>query len=190
MDKMEKLRFEFSHNNDIWIKGYDIFNRLYRRKKKIIYTVMFAVLAALFSEQIIRDPGYGVGWVCFAICLAVITVTWISPMIERKNVCEAVKELDGYRYLFTLFDDKFSVETIIMPSDNDGGEAENANDGELSDIAPTECMLSEKSIKAVETDEMIAIFSDRTQCIIPKSDISESDAEDLRSIFKDRFVKI
>lgn len=82
---MEKTSFEFSFDKDVWLKGYEIYNRLYRKRKKIIYTAVFGVLAILFLQQIIMNPSYGVGWVCMAISLGVVAAVWLNPLFERKR---------------------------------------------------------------------------------------------------------
>lgn len=182
---MEKLSFKFSHNHDFWIEGYDTYIRLYRRKRQIVFTVLFVVLAAMFIEQIIVDPEYGMGWLCLGISLFIILVNWLNPVFERKHVIAALEEIKNDSYVFRLYEHNYSVETILPQSDGEQiSDGEDSDDASYSKIPKTVTELDDKSLKAVEKEEYFGLFSAKTMCIIPKADLLPSDCEMVSQLVK------
>lgn len=187
---MEKTSFEFSFDKDVWLKGYEIYNRLYRKRKKIIYTAVFGVLALLFLQQIIMNPSYGVGWVCMAISLGVVAAVWLNPLFERKKIEPALDALKDDKYSVSIYDNKYTVKTILPESDNEFLEVdENGERIPLEPIPETSVSFEDKDFKAVITDELIGMFTANTQCIIPKKCLDEEKIKLIEDLLKDRIVK-
>lgn len=187
---MEKLSFEFSFDKEIWLKGYEIYNRLFRRHKKILYTAVFGVLALLFLQQIIMNPSYGVGWVCMAISLGVITAVWLNPLFERKKLNPALDALKDDKYLLSFYVDKYTVKTILPESDNEFLDVnENGEKVPLEPIPQTTVSFSDKDFKAVVTDDLIGMFTPGTQCIIPKKCLDEEKIKLIENLLKDKIIK-
>lgn len=168
---MENISIEYGHEKQCWLDGYDSYTRLFKRKRQIVFTVLFAVIAVLFVEQIVRDPQYGTGWFCLAICIFMLAVNLLTPHIEKKKIACALDNIKDDRYTITIYEDRFCVKTV--PS---GEEAEQ--------IPETVTLLSDKTLRAVEKQGYYGLFSKTTFCIIPRSGLSEDENEALGRLVK------
>lgn len=180
----EKYNFEFSHNSEYWLDGYSEYVKLFRRKKTIILTSAFGVLSLLFLQQVIMDSSYGMGWVCFAISVSMMLITLLSPVMEKKNIDRnALDVIKDDRYIFRIYDDKYSVETILPESDKEYLETDKeGNEISYPDIPPTVTPLSEKSLKVIEKEGYFGFFSKISYCVIPKADLSGEDIKALKEL--------
>lgn len=184
----------FGHDSSAWLKGYDDYIKLYRRTRLIITAAVFLVIGALFVEQIVRDPSYGVGWFCLAICIFIIAVNVMSPIIQKRKIASALDEIKDDRYILNIYDDRYVVETILPQretvveavSDEEGADGSETQVTEVAvssaspdenQIPPTETMLADKSLKAVERDDYFGLYSAKTFCVIPKSSLSDEGRE-------------
>ena len=64
------------------------------------------MIGALFVEQIVRDPSYGVGWFCLAICIFIIAVNVMSPLVQKRKIASALDEIKADRYILNIYDDR------------------------------------------------------------------------------------
>ncbi len=175
---------EYGFEQESWLEGYDMYYKLYRKRRTIIFAVIFLVLALLFVQQVAVDPTYGVGWMCLVICVAIAVVYLISPVIEKKNVKNALPAIENDRYVVRIYPEKVTVKTILPEDDEKYLEPDET--GELKpypEIPETVIDLSDKTLKTAETDKMFAIYTKYTQCIITKKDLSEDEIEKLREKF-------
>ncbi len=184
----------FGHDSSAWLKGYDDYIKLYRRTRLIITAAVFLVIGALFVEQIVRDPSYGVGWFCLAICIFIIAVNVMSPIVQKRKIASALDEIKDDRYILNIYDDRYVVETILPQSETvvEAVSDEESADGsktqvtevavssaspDENQIPPTETMLADKSLKAVERNDYFGLYSAKTFCVIPKSSLSDEGRE-------------
>ncbi len=175
---------EYGFEQESWLEGYDMYYKLYRKRRTIIFAVIFLVLALLFVQQVAVDPTYGVGWMCLVICVAIAVVYLISPVIEKKNVKNALPAIENDRYVVRIYPEKVTVKTILPADDEKYLEPDET--GELKpypEIPETVIDLSDKTLKTAETDKMFAIYTKYTQCIITKKDLSEDEIKMLREKF-------
>ncbi|MCD8108423.1 MAG: hypothetical protein LUE20_10775 [Oscillospiraceae bacterium] len=177
---------EYGFNQESWLEGYDMYYKMYRRRRTIAFVVLFLVLALLFVQQVVMDPSYGVGWTCLAICLAVAVVYALSPWYERKNVIKALPAIENDRYVMKIYPNKITIRTIIPSDDSQYLEPdESGNLKPYPEIPETVIDLSDKTLKTAETDKMFAVYTKYTQSIIPKSDLSEEEL----LVLRERVVK-
>ena len=152
------------------------------------------MIGALFVEQIVRDPSYGVGWFCLAICIFIIAVNVMSPIVQKRKIASALDEIKDDRYILNIYDDRYVVETILPQretvveavSDEEGADGSKTQVTEVAvssaspdenQIPPTETMLADKSLKAVERHDYFGLYSAKTLCVIPKSSLSDEGRE-------------
>ncbi len=172
---------EYGFEQESWLEGYDMYYKLYRRRRTIAFVVLFLVLALLFVQQVVLDPSYGVGWMCLAICLAVAVVYALSPWYERKNVIKALPAIENDRYVMKIYPNKITIRTIIPEEDSQYLEPdESGNLKPYPEIPETVIDLTDKTLKTAETDMMFAVYTKYTQSIIPKGDLREEEIERLR----------
>jgi len=172
---------EYGFDEESWLEGYDAYYKLYRRRRTIIFVVLFLVLAALFVQQVVLDPTYGVGWTCLAICLAIVLVYALAPAYEKRNVRRALPAIQNDRYVLKIYPNKITVRTIFPEEDSQYLEPDES--GALKpypEIPETTIDLSDKTLKTAETEKMFAVFTKYTQCIVTKGDLREEELERLK----------
>ncbi|MCD7731981.1 MAG: hypothetical protein LUH56_00870 [Oscillospiraceae bacterium] len=172
---------EYGFDEESWLEGYDMYYKLYRRKRTICFVVLFLVLAALFVQQVVLDPTYGVGWTCLAICLAIALVYALAPAYEKRNVKRALPAIENDRHVLKIYPEKITVRTILPEDDAQYLEPdESGNLMPYPEIPETVIDLTDKTLKTAETDKMFAVYTKYTQSIIPKADLSEEELERLK----------
>lgn len=155
----EKYSFEFTGDRECWLAGYREYVKAISKKRIIIDCVVFGILSLLFIQQVAIKPDYGVGWICLAISVFMIVLTFITPLRQIKSVDATLDDIDGRKYILKIYDDKYSVEGAI-----DGAE-------------PDVTSLAEKSLKAYDREKYYLIFAKDSFCVVPKADLSEADSK-------------
>ena len=112
------LSFEYNVKNSEEEQAFKAFQKKYVYKSNIIKTCLFGAAALLFLISFIRAPKEYLNPVLMFISLAVIFVIWFNTFKIRKSLLQALKMLENDRYIFTLYDDRFSIETIIDESES------------------------------------------------------------------------
>ena len=179
-----KFKTEYKISKEEWLKGYDIYASIFKKKSAYLKAAIFVIPFALCLDQVIRDPSYTMGWICIVVSLAMIVAALITPRIERKQTETALDAIKDDTYVLELYDDKFTVATKIC---EDESNLEYGADGELKplpEIPVSQCYLNDKSLRGKETDGIIALFSHTGSFFIPKSAL---DGESLE-IFKTALI--
>ena len=178
---MEKLKLVYSVKPEEWLEGYDIYQKLYRRKFTYIKAAIFLIPLLLFLEQLMHDPYYVMAYVCIAVCIGAIACIFATPKMERKNTERALEAIKDDKYELILTEDKLTVSTIIPETDGEYLEKdENGEPIPLPEIKPTVVELADKDLKVVETERIIGVFSKELSLAIPKSELNERDLAILR----------
>ncbi len=155
----EKYNIEFTGDRECWLAGYREYIKAISKKRIIIDCVVFGILSLLFIQQIVLQPNYGVGWICLAISVFMIVLTFITPIRQIKSVEATLDDIDGRKYIFKIYADKYSIEGAV--------------DGAEPDVAS----LADKSLKAYERDKYYLLFAKDAFCVIPKAELSEDDSK-------------
>jgi hypothetical protein len=94
----------------------------------------------------------------------------------RKRLVAALKNLEDDRYIFKLYDDGFSIETIISEEERDGEE--------FVPIPPKEVKFGEEGLSVIENSEMfMLIIKKETIYVLSKRVLDEKTQEILRNKF-------
>lgn len=191
------INISYKVSSEQWIQGWEKYYDTFRFKGQVIRAAIFLVPLILFVEQVIKDPSYGAGWICIVICLLSMAVLLLSKFTEKRNYIKLLEVGATDTFTLSVADNDLMLikveegqnQTVTVEDDNVSIEGELADDAdldkeELSDIPPMKCDLSDKLVKAFESDEFFGIFSDILSCVIPKSQLSEEDASSLREALK------
>lgn len=153
----EKYTLEFNGDRECWLAGYREYVKMFSKKRIIIDCALFGILSLLFIQQIVIQPDYGVGWICLAISVFMIAMSFITPVRQIKSVEATLDDIDGRKYIFKIYDDKYSV-----------GEIQQKTETSIT-------FLSEKSLRACDREKYLGLYSKNSFCIIPKAFLSEAD---------------
>ncbi len=155
----EKYTVEFKCSRECWLAGYREYVKAISKKRIIFDCVLFGILSLLFIQQIVIQPDYGVGWICLAISLFMIALSFIVPARQIKSGEATLDDIAGREYILKIYNDKYSVEETV--------------DGAAPDVTS----LTEKSLRAYERDKYYLLFAKDAFCVIPKDSLSEADSK-------------
>ncbi|WP_443964276.1 hypothetical protein [Ruminococcus sp.] len=175
-EKEPVLSFEYDVKNEEEERAFIAFQRkfVYAHNWKI--TAAFGIVAALFIVSIVRDPSGYLNWVLAFICLAIIVLTWYNTRRIRKYLMQALKPLEDDKYVFTLYDDSFKIETL--PTEEEKQEED------FTPVPPRIVDFEDISLNVLENDEMfIIILKKETIYVLAKRVMNEQQQETLRKTF-------
>ena len=174
------LSFEYNVKNSEEEQAFTAFQKKYVYKGNIIKTVLFGIVALLFMISFIRDPKEYLNPVLMFISLAFIFVIWFNTFKIRKSLMQALKVLENDKYIFTLYDDKFSIETIL-------DESEFEEDEEIPVVQPRIVGFGDTEIHVIENIDMyILILKKDTIYVLPKRCFDENVSKELGEKFKEK----
>lgn len=167
---MEKLKLVYSVKPEEWLEGYDLYYKLYRRKGTYLKAALFVAALVLFAQQVWLDPFFTMGWICAAVCVgAIVCIVFLNPKMERKTTERALEMINGDKYELLLTEDKLTVSTVVP----EGEEAP-------ADVRPTVIDIRDKSVKIIETEKIIGLFSKEMSAVVPKSELNDYDIQTLK----------
>lgn len=170
------LSFQYDVKNEEEEKAFLTFQKKYVYKHNWKVTAAFSVVAVLFLVSIIRNPSGYLNWVLMFICLFMIFATWFNTVRIRKYLVSALKNLEDDKYIFTLYDDRFRIETVI--------DEEESSDEDITPIKPRIVKFEDISLNVIENSEMfIIILKKETIYVLSKRVISEENQKILRESF-------
>lgn len=139
----EKYSLEFTCDRECWLAGYREYIKSISKKRIIIDCIIFGILSLLFIQQIVLQPDYGVGWICLAISVFMIVMSFITPIRQIKSVETTLDDIDGRKYIFKIYDDKYSV-------------------AGMQSAEPDVTSLAEKSLWACDREKYYGLYSKNT----------------------------
>ncbi len=169
--------FEFNVKNTEEDEAFLAFQKKYVYKKNIIKSVGFGLLAVGFAVSAYRDPSVAFNYILTGICLAAIVAIWYNMKHIRKSLMEALKMLEDDRYIFTLYQDRFVIETIVT-------EEEKAEE-DFTPIPPQAVELSDNALDVEEQeDKFILIIKKETIYVLPKRCMNNEQIKAVRDTLK------
>ena len=144
------LSFEFNVTNEEEGDAFLTFQKKYVYKKNWIKTIGFALLAVGFAVSAWRDPSIAMNYILFGVCVAAIAAIWFNMKKIRSSLLDALKILEDDRYVFSLYDDSFVIETIVTE--------EEKNSEDFKPIPPRIVKFNEGEIDIIEKDDMFVVI--------------------------------
>ncbi len=189
---IEEMNEKFEEVNANLYVTYDIknteeeeafiaFQKKFILKSNILKTIAFAILAILFVYQVIQKPENFASWLCLVVCLAVIFIVWYNPIKIRKTLMQSLKPLEDDRYIFKLYDNRFSIETIIPQEEVEQAVKEGE---EPTRIPPRVVSLSDTGLSVLEKENMFIIFLKKESIyVLPKRCMHSDEIKQLSEVF-------
>lgn len=174
------LTVNYDVKNEEEGQAFLLFQKRFVYKKNWIKTVAFAVVALLFVISIAKSPDQPLNYMLAAICASAIFVIWYNTKKIRTSLMDALKMLEDDKYLFTLYEDKFKIETIETETIDENGE-------ELPPVQPRVVNFSDITLNVFETeDKFVLVLKKDTIYVLPKRCMNEEQTEILRKTFSDK----
>lgn len=170
------LSFEYDVRNEEEEKAFIAFQKKFVYAHNWKVTAAFGVVAVLFIISVIKNPGGYLNWILAFICLAVIFITWYNTRRIRKYLMQALKPLEDDKYVFTLYDDSFKIETL--PTE------EEMQEEDYVPVEPRTVRFEDITLNVLENDEMfIIILKKETIYVLAKRVIKKEQEDVLRNTF-------
>lgn len=174
IDISPDLSFEYNITNEEQGEAFVTFQKKYVYKKNLLKTIGFGILAVGFAVSSWRDPSIAMNYILLGVCLAAIAAIWYNMKKIRTSLLEAMKILEDDRYVFSLYDDSFVIETIITE--------EEKNSEDFRPIPPKVVKLGDGGIDIIEQDNMfIVILAKDIIYVLPKRCMDEKQCEIFRN---------
>ena len=175
-DKEPVVSFEYDVKNDEEERAFLAFQKKYVYRHNWLVTLAFGIVAVIFLISIIKSPEGYLNYILCFLSLSVIFITWYNTRRIRKYLVKALKNLEDDKYIFTLYDDSFKIETIMT-------EEEKAAE-DFEPIPPRIVNFSDISLNVIENDEMfIIILKKETIYVLAKRVMNDEQIKILRSEF-------
>lgn len=180
-DEIPKLSVTYDIKNTEEEEAFVEFQKKFILKSNILKTVAFGILAILFIYQIVKAPDNFASWLCMVVCLAVIFIVWYNPIKIRKTLMQSLKPLEDDRYIFKLYENKFSIETVISQEEIDQA----IKDGEEPpNIPPRIVSFRDIGLSVYEKDNLFIIFLKKESIyVLPKRCLTENEIKQLSFVF-------
>ena len=170
-------QFEFNVTIPEEDDAFRTFQRRYVFKRNVIKSVGFGLLGIGFLVSSFIYPDQVMNYILFGVCAAAVAMIWYNNVKIRRSLMDALKMLEDDRYIFTLFDDRFKIETIVPE------EERNAEDFE--EIPPQEFELDDPLLDAVEkNDKFVVIVRKATIYVLPKRCMNDEQMKLVREKLK------
>lgn len=173
------------------------YQRKFTTKGKIIKSALFFIIGLLFIYRIIMDSSYTLGWGLMGVSFLMAIYIWINPILIRKNLLKALKNIEGDKYRFELYEDYFSIKTIkfadghdvILPVEDENkvkstNEPEESEDSTPEKIPPRIVKIKEDPVEVIEKEDVFIIFLIKhTYYTLPKRCMDDNTISIIRNFF-------
>lgn len=174
------LSFEYNVTNEEEDSAFRLFQKKYVYKKNWIKTVAFAAAAILFFVSIYRSPDQPMNYLLAAVCVAAICIIWYNTKKIRVSLMNALKMIEDDRYIFTLYDDEFKIETIQTEETDENGEI-------IPPIPPRVVSFLDITLHVFDTeDKFVLVLKKDTIYVLPKRCMDNEQIETLKKVFSER----
>ena len=172
------LSFQYNVTNEEEEQAFLLFQKKYVYKHNWRVTAAFGAVALIFIISIIRKPTGYLNWILTFISLFMIFTTWFNTVRIRKYLVSALKALEDDKYRFTLYDDRFIIETVFT-------EAEMAEE-DFVPVKPREVKFRDIDLNIVENSDMfIIILKKETIYVLSKRVLTQEQQRVLRNTFSE-----
>lgn len=155
-------------------KGFKEFQKRHVRKPNIIKTVVFGLVFAVFFVQMLQDKSATLNWIAMTVAAAAIFIVWYNPVMIRKNLMKALEAIKDDKYIFKLYGDAFTIETIIPDDEFEEGEERIAP-------IPRVVWFDKSDFDVCELSDMfVIIMKKETIYVLPKRCMNGGDEESIR----------
>ncbi len=210
IDNENCIRVRYDNLPEEVASGFNMFQNKYLLKRKIIYTIVYGIAAALGLNLILTNPSGIAGYVLTGLSAALVAVNWLQPVFKLRKMLNVWRQLNDETYIASFYSDRIEIETDFqakkdLPSENvsvsafgvnkieKGSKMENDmlshDENSFLDAKPQITVLnfSETVIDAKITDKLILLFVNRSYIyIIPKRCLSSDERQALTLYLNDK----
>lgn len=171
------------------------FQKRYVYPRNYVITALLLAACAIYTVSILQSssteqPMYGFVVLC---CLVMCAFQWYNPRKIRRNLLEAVREIEEDTYILRVCPEFIEIGTLLPEEDTENEEDAEAD--ELFEDEPEEQLSGSrifysKMMKITEYKEFFMIYQKKSMFyVIPKNAFSAEELDTLRKHFRERLEK-
>ena len=203
---MEKFEIKYDNTLPEIETGYKLFQRKYMMKRNIIFTVVYAIAAAVgvdFLVHAFMEGNYAnmAGYILLVLGLGMIFSTWARPYYARKKLMKTLESFGEEKYTAKFEDTRIVIDTEILPEEETETVAVTSRgvmtmdqDMEIPEEQKikhdkTKIELRSNTLDSMETEELFLLFLNRSLIyIFPKRCLTDEEKIKLKSYFDDKNI--
>lgn len=191
------LTKEYNIPLEMFANAFKDFQKKFVYPKNIVMTVVGGLIAIAYIYSLIQDPSNSVCIMIIIGCAFLISMTWLKPLMVRKNLLNSIDGIQEDRYIFELFDTKVGISTFDSPdaradiSESQEVKEETEEDDffkeidEEEEIPKTIINFNMGGVKVLEKKDYFIIYIVRHMFyIVPKEHFSDEERAMLIKCFK------
>lgn len=93
-------------------KAFQSFIKKFRRRRQIIFTIVYTVSLVLGVDILIKNTNRIYGLLIIALSLGMLVSEWMKPRTALKHLVTALEQAPEERYNASFFEDRIEIETI------------------------------------------------------------------------------
>ncbi len=175
-------------------KAFIAFQKKYVYPKSYLLMAVFLLIAGVYGYFLVGAAESQRPMYCMVmlLCLVLCALQWFNPRKIRRNLLEAVREIEDDQYFLRVFQDYLEIGTIL-PEEAVSGETQ--QDDALFEDAPQENFTGQRihynsEMKLTEYREFFMLYQTKSMFyVIPKDAFSEEETEILRVHFSQKLPK-
>ncbi len=175
-------------------KAFTAFQKKYVYPRNYLVMAIFLLAAGIYCYFIITGTDSQRPMYCMVamFCVLMAVLQWFNPRKIRRNLMEAVKEIEEDRYFLKIYPEYLEIGTIL-PEEEVSEETEAAD--ALFDDAPKENFTGTRmhyndEMRLTEYSDFFLLYQKKSMVYtIPKAAFSEEELEMLRVHFENKLGK-
>lgn len=198
---MEKFEIKYDNTLSEIEEGYKQFQRKYMLKRNILFSIVYAISAAVGIDLLVVKPNAMTGYILLAIGLGMLFSTWARPVYARKRLIKTLESFGEEKYSAIFSENKITVDTEIVSEEETEtvavtpygvmpvNEDEEIPDDKLIKHEKTEIELKGNTLDSIETEKLFLLFLNRSLIyIFPKRCMTDEETARLHNYFEDKNI--
>ncbi len=179
---------------ELFRKAFTAFQKRYVYPRNYLMMAIFLLVFCFYCYFIVTgtDSDRPIYCMIAMLCLVMCALQWFNPRKIRRNLMEAVKEIEEDQYRLRIFPEYLEIGTILP--EEEASREEKEADG-LFDDAPEENFTGtriyyNKGMHLTEYKDFFMLYQKKSMFyVIPKSAFTEEETEIMRVHFSQRLEK-
>lgn len=160
----DAVKIHYTFKGDDVREGLKVFQRYTIYKRNIIYSLILAVVTAVYIGSYINDPSSSFAMFMSVLCIAILGLLWFLPNKHIKSTANAIEELD-MEYDMEIYPDCVRI---------------------IEEKGKFILVYGEEISLVLETDNLFVLCIGKQRAfILPKRYLEEENAAKIKAIFKE-----
>ena len=187
IEKQYKIPFE------MFREAFKAFQRRFVYPRTYVIMALLLVVCGIYAWFIVNggeNANRTLYVMIILFCLIMIFFQWFTPRKARRNLMEAVREIEQDEYRLRIYPEYLEIGTILAPENEEAAAADELFDDQPEEDFSGTRIHYNKGMHVDEYNDFFLIYQQRSMIyVVPKSAFSEEELEILRVHFSKRLEK-